>query len=256
MQDIIFKGVKCLFIKVRIHVHIYKMVLNFSVFLSSLVSVSLFAEQPPKRPTCVVKVTKTIVVNGTLDGKGCVYTWRGAGYPKNCNSPKEISENQPAMFELKPGANLKNLHMECALDGIHTSQNNIIENIVNRDVEEDAITIGNNITVRNSKFYFCNDKCLQMNKAKNVRIEGNYFYSANTAVLANYGQNIVVKNNYFKEIKKTAIRAVTRVGVRSDITASYNQIVNAQCGLRSETGSQVINGAGNVFKNVETKTCK
>ena len=53
--------------------------------------------------------------------------------------------------------------MECALDGIHTTENNVIDNIINRDVEEDAVTIGKNITIRNSKFYFCQDKCFQMN---------------------------------------------------------------------------------------------
>jgi hypothetical protein len=62
------------------------------------------------------------------------------------------------MFKLSPGATLKNLQMECALDGIHTTRNNKIQNIINRDVEEDAITIGTNIIIENSEFWFCQDK--------------------------------------------------------------------------------------------------
>ena len=236
--------------------HFSKLVTTTScIFVTSLLSFPLFADAPSKRPSCEVKVLKTITVNGSFDGKGCVYTWRGAGYPKYCKAPKEISENQPPMFVLKPGASLKNLHLECALDGIHTSENNVIDNVVNRDVEEDAITIGKNIIIRNSKFYYCNDKCLQMNSASNVTIEGNYFYSSTTAILANSGKNVVVKNNYFKDIKKTAIRAVTRLGVNSDIKASGNRIINAECGLKSETGSKVVNAGGNVFDNVKAKTC-
>ena len=210
--------------------------------------------QPPKRPSCVKVVTKTIEVTGTLDGKGCVYTWQGAGYPKYCRAPQEINEHQPAMFNLHPGAKLINLQMECALDGIHTSENNVIDNVINRDVEEDAITIGRNITIRNSRFYFCQDKCLQMNTASNVTIENNYFYHSNSTILANYGTNITVRNNYFYQVRKP-IRAVSRAGVNSVVNASGNHIYGADCGLLSEVKGKVIDGGGNTFINVDKKIC-
>lgn len=210
--------------------------------------------QPPPRPACEVIVKKTITVSGDFDGKGCVYTWRGAGYPKYCRAPKEISEDQPPMFNLKPGAKLRNLHLECALDGIHTSKNNVIDNVINRDVEEDAITIGQNIVIRNSSFYFCQDKCLQMNTASNVTIENNKFYYATSPILANYGKSVVVRNNYFFNVKK-AIRANKRVGVASDIRASGNQIDTANCGLASQNGAKTKDEGGNQFTNVESRTC-
>jgi len=148
-----------------------------------------------------------------------------------------------------------NLHLECALDGIHTSKNNVIENIVNRDVEEDAITIGENITIRNSSFYFCQDKCLQMNSANNVTIENNKFYHATSPILANYGKNVVVRGNSFYEVKK-AIRANKRDGVASQIRASGNTIKTADCGLMSQNGGKVIDEGGNKFSNVAQTTCK
>ena len=159
------------------------------------------------------------------------------------------------MFILRPGATLKNMHIECALDGIHTSSNNVIDNIVNRDVEEDAITIGQKIKIRNSRFFFCNDKCLHMNNASGVLIEKNSFFHSKSAVLANYGKNVTVRNNVFSDVL-FSIRAVTRAGVKSNITASGNKISGGTCGLINEGGSTVKDGGGNSFQNVKSRTCK
>jgi hypothetical protein len=222
--------------------------------VGSSIPLSVFATKPPPRPQCEVKVSSTITVSGTLDGKGCVYTWRGRGYPKYCRAPKEVSEGLPPMFSLRPGATLKNMHIECALDGIHTSSNNVIDNIVNRDVEEDAITIGQNITIRNSSFFFCNDKCLQMNNASGVLIEKNSFFHSKSAVLANYGKNVTVRNNVFSDVV-FSIRAVTRAGVKSNITVSGNKITGGTCGLITEKGSTIKDGGGNSFTNVKSKKC-
>lgn len=210
--------------------------------------------QPPRRPSCVRKVSRTIVVEGTFDGNGCLYTWVGKGYPRYCGSFKEISENQPPMFLLRPGARLRNLHMECALDGIHTTSNNVIERVVNRDVEEDAITIGRNITIRNSKFYFCQDKALQMNSASNVLIEGNEFYHCESPIKANYGRNVIARNNKFRHVGK-AIRAASRGSNRSDIRASRNDFYRVECAFQALKGSRVTDAGGNRFDKVQKKRC-
>jgi hypothetical protein len=205
----------------------------------------------PARPSCVVEVKQTIRVTGTLDGKGCLYTWRGAGYPQYCSAPSEIDENQPAMFHLEPGAMLKNLQMECALDGIHTTRNNTIDNIVNRDVEEDAITIGQNITIQNSQFWYCNDKCLQMNSADNVIIRNNRFYNSNKPVLANWGYNILVHDNYFKDVK-LAIRSKT---TKSYVKAWRNVVDGADCYLKAESDGYIEDFEEATLRNVKQKYC-
>lgn len=209
--------------------------------------------QPPAKPACVVKVSNTITVgaNKTLDGKGCLYTWRGKGYPSHCFAPKEISESEPPMFILQPGANLKNLQMECALDGIHTTRNNTISNIVNRDVEEDAITIGTNIVIENSEFWFCQDKCLQMNRASNVIIRNNKFYHAQSPMKANTGREVQVYGNQFYNVKK-AVRSAQSI---STIYASGNFVKRADCYLSAEEKGLIVDQGGSKFNSVKMKTC-
>ena len=108
--------------------------------------------QPPAKPACVVNVKKTIKVKGTLDGKGCLYQWRGAGYPGKCHKADEISEGEARMFVMERGATIKNLQMECSLDGILMNDNTTVENIINRDCEEDCVTTkGKNNTIKNKK---------------------------------------------------------------------------------------------------------
>lgn len=130
----------------------------------------------PAAPSCTVKVKDTIKVKGSLDGKGCLYKWVGK-YADKCHSEKEYSESVPSMFDMEPNSTLKNMHIECAPDGITTNDNTVIENIVVRDCEEDCLnTKGKNITIKNSKFFFGQDKCFQMNKAENVKITNNEFH--------------------------------------------------------------------------------
>lgn len=130
----------------------------------------------PAAPSCVVKVKETIKVKGVLDGKGCLYKWTGK-YADKCHAEKEYSESVPSMFDMEPGSTIKNMHIECSPDGITTNSNTTIDNIVVRDCEEDCLnTKGSNITIKNSKFYFGQDKCFQMNKADNVKISNNEFH--------------------------------------------------------------------------------
>lgn len=211
----------------------------------------------PAKPSCIKDVKSTISVSGTLDGKGCLYrfkgTWKGKSYKELCFAPQEISEGMPAMFDLKPGATLKNLHIECALDGIHTSKNNVIDNVVFRDVEEDAITLDESITVKNSTFWFCNDKCLQMNSANKATITNNkFYYVGGTAVLANYGYNIEAKNNYLYKAKR-GIRSRTS---KSLIKAANNTQEGGECFLMAQDKGLLEDWGGNKASGVDSARCE
>jgi hypothetical protein len=227
------------------------------VLSAGTISQSLAQSGLPPKPSCVKDVKKTIVVKRgkVFNGGGCLFSWKGRGYPSHCRAKKEISEKEPPMFVLESGATLKNLQMECALDGIHTTRNNVIDGIVNRDVEEDAVTVGENIVIRNSKFFSCQDKCIQMNNAKKVLLENNLFVNAKSAILANWGQDVTARNNSFENVN-VAIRARSRQGKNSDITVSKNKFRNVKCAHQTQEKGKIIDKGGNSFRNVSKQTCR
>lgn len=210
----------------------------------------------PPKPACVKEVKGTINVSGTFDGKGCLYTFKGSAkgksYKELCFAPKEISEGLPPMFKLNAGAILKNLQIECALDGIHTTRNNTIDNVIIRDVEEDAITIEEHVVVKNSQFWFCNDKCIQMNRAKNSDILNNKFYYATSAVLANSGSNIDVNSNYFYQTKK-AIRSRQSISL---VRATGNKHESGSCFLSAQDKGVLEDLGGNTASGVSSRVCE
>lgn len=209
----------------------------------------------PPKPSCVREVKSTITVNGTFDGNGCLYifkgSWNGKSYKDLCYAPKEISENTPPMFDLKPGAKLRNVVIECALDGIHTSRDNVIENVIMRDVEEDAITVKQNVVIKNSEFWFCNDKCIQMNSASGVDIVNNKFYYSSFSVLANWGEDVTVKNNYFYEAN-TAIRSRSN---KSDVSVQNNTHDGGTCHLMPQEKGVIYDYGGDKVTNVRNRNC-
>ncbi len=209
--------------------------------------------QPSSKPKCVRIVKSTIEVkeNQVFDGQGCLYTWQGQGYPASCGLDKS-PEGMPAMFLLKPGSAIKNLHLECALDGIHTTKNNIIKNVVFRDVEEDAVTIGENITIEKSEFWFCQDKCLQMNSAMNSVIRNSIFVHASTPIRANYGRNISVYGNIFYNVKR-AVKADQKL---SKVTAFKNKVNRADCYLASGTNATIYDKNDEDLHSVKNAHCE
>ena len=157
------------------------------------------------------------------------------------------------MFNLKPGAKLMNMQIECALDGIHTSRNNTIENVFFRDVEEDAITATENVTIKDSQFWYCNDKCIQMNKASNVTLSNNIFnYVGGTGILANWGYNITVKNNFLYNAKR-GIRSRTS---KSLIRAQNNKQDGGNCFLEAEDSGILEDLGSNVSTGVKNHKCE
>lgn len=183
-----------------------------------------------KTPSCVVNVKSTIRLkrNEVFDGKGCLYRWRGAGYPQKCHSSSELSEGERRMFEMAPGSQIRNLRMECALDGIMMNDDTTISNVINQDCEEDCVTTkGRNNTIINSRFYLCQDKCIQMNSATNVRIE----------------------NNLFKHAARP-MSGSSRSGAARPVYARNNRCENCEIMIRSQS-NHVIYASGNSLKRGE-----
>jgi hypothetical protein len=211
--------------------------------------------QPPKAPSCVRNVSSTIQVRGTFDGSGCLYRWRGRGYPKDCGALREISENQPKMFIVRKGGKLRNLQIECSLDGVQLDDNSTIENVLFRDVEEDMVNLSGseNVTIRNVTGFFHQDKAVQINSANNVNIDGMKLYHGQTGITGSpEGSSAkgTVKNSKFYNLK-TAIRARGKF----TWTVSNTTIENADCAFVEQSGGKVIKGSSVVLKNVKRERC-
>jgi len=127
----------------------------------------------------------------------------------------------------------------------------VIDNVFMRDVEEDAITLRENVTVKNSQFWFCNDKCLQMNSANKVTIDNNKFYYASSAVLANWGRNVKVTNNSFYKTTR-AIRGKTS---NSTVIAENNSHEIGECHLLAQSKGVIEDWGRGKLTDVKNAHC-
>lgn len=134
---------------------------------------------------CLIEVSQTIQVAAgeTYDGGGCLHRWIGTN-SNNCHRATVPTFNfDQAMFNMAPNSTIQNLEMECAMDGIHSNNNTIIENVVNRDCENSCITVqGNGVILRNNQFFLCQKECIKLSNTSNVEIVGNYFAHATTPI--------------------------------------------------------------------------
>ncbi len=211
----------------------------------------------PARPNCVVEIKKTTTVKGTLDGKGCLYIWKGAGYPKKCHAKEELSETEPRMFVMEKGAKIRNMQIECSLDGILMNDNTLIENVVFRDVEEDAITTkGNNLIIRGNTFFLCQDKCIQLNKANKVQVIDNHFQHA-ARPLSGSGKSsggatgIIARDNTCKNCE-----IMFRMQSNHDIIVEGNYLENGRDMLETVDKAVIYDCGDNEVKNASYKSKK
>jgi hypothetical protein len=207
---------------------------------------------PPPEPKCVVDVKKTINVKGTLDGKGCLYRWKGPGYPSKCHRSSEISESEPRMFVMSKGSKIKNLQMECSLDGILMNDNTTIDNIINRDCEEDCVTTnGKNNTIQNSQFFLCQDKCIQMNKASNVKILNNKFFHA-LRPMSGSGKHSGAAHN-IQAIGNTCYNCEIMIRAQRDhdVTATDNKMEKGECLFETVEDAVIYDEGGNEVVNAQ-----
>ncbi len=156
----------------------------------------------PRAPKEVVRVSKTIKLLGTeFDGQGRLYLWEGKG---ECSQ----REGQPPIFDLRGNAKVKNLTILNAPDGIHLRGNhNTVENVTFLQVCEDAITFneGNGSVVRNSRFYNCQDKAVQVNTKQSLELSDNFFAACGCALRlvgfgASAGSLVTLENNTFWKV--------------------------------------------------------
>jgi len=199
-----------------------------------------------------IQVSEKIIVGDgeVFDGKGNLYVWVGEG---DCSQ----TEGMPPMFVLLSNATLKNISIKNAPDGVHIKGSNVtIDNMVNVDVCEDAISIskskhfptGNNIKIVNSKFYHCEDKAIQLTRGDGVLIKNNEFYSCAKAVRIKEQ----AKRIYFEDNKvfdsKHAVKVTGGQGVIKN-----NVFNGSKTGLWVEKEGTLIDGGGNTFINVIEK---
>lgn len=187
----------------------------------------------------VVEVSKPIVVDGTFDGEGKIYKWVGQG-------DLSQKEGMEPMFILKPGANLKNVHMIGAPDGIHALGNNVIDHVVNNNVGEDAISFwGDNITVKNSYFRGAADKILQISAGDNHKIYNNVFIEGKRAIRVRDSKNIDIKGNKFYNVFQPMF-----FSYKSTATIKNNQINGGFTFLKVSNDAKVTDLGGHSVKNL------
>ncbi|MFC1642449.1 pectate lyase [Myxococcota bacterium] len=117
-------------------------------------------------------ITQTVFVppNATYDGKGEVLTARGMGDGSQ-------NEEQKPIFLLGPGASLRNVVINPpGCEGVHMMGDNVVENVIWRDIGEDAASVrsyfpGGTILIKNCEAYGAADKVFQFNAPCDVRIE-------------------------------------------------------------------------------------
>lgn len=200
--------------------------------------------------TTIVVREKIIVEKGEVfDGQGNLYDWKGKG---DCSQ----TEGMPPMFVLGPDSTLKNVYIRNAPDGIHIKGSNVtIDNMVNVDVCEDAISIskskhylvGDNIKITNSRFYDCRDKAIQLTRGSNILIKNNEFHRCAKAIrIKEKASNIMFENNKIYD-SKSAVKATGGTGI-----IKGNVFDGAHEALWAEQGAVLNDAGGNVFINVET----
>jgi len=212
-------------------------------------------EEEGFKDKCLVKVDKTIKVEGVFDGKGCTYTWVGKS-KEHCHASEEISESHPRLFDMMPSSTLKNLHIDCILEGVRMNDNTTIENVVFRDAGEDAInTKGTLNTIKNNKFYLCQDKCIQGNQANKVVVTNNFFKHAlrpfSGSGSTKGGADLVEFENNKCENCEIMIRAQSD----HEVKAKSNQLAGGECMFESVDESTIYDLGNNTVTNA-TLVCK
>lgn len=203
----------------------------------------------PVDPTGTVEVNQTIVVHKgeVFDGGGKLYK---AG-PKLGDGGQ--SENQKPVFVLEPGATLKNLQIQGA-DGVHCYGDALVDNVVWRDVGEDALTkkAPGDITVRNSAAFSAADKIFQLNAGGKFTLENFYAKDFGQGIRTNGGKQldaqIFVRNSVFENgnvdvvrtdshLTKVVMDNVTATNVKYEVLApSASMVTGAKVAYKPYTG--------------------
>ena len=197
----------------------------------------------------IVNVSQTISVRSgqIFDGKGKLYDWTGQG---DCSQ----DEGMPPMFKLASNSALRNLRMRNAPDGVHIKGSNVVvDNIVNLDVCEDAISIKldenknipKDIIISNSRFYDCEDKAIQITRGKNLLIANNEFHRCAKAIRVKENASDIRFDNNEVYDAKIAIKVTGGSG-----TAKGNLIDGAKVAIWAEQNGSFTDKGGNQLRRV------
>ena len=193
---------------------------------------SVYKEEGFGFHTCVFDIKETIHLDEgeTLDGGNCLFRWRAEGWKSKCHSSTELSEEEDKMFVMARNSRIKNMHIECALEGILMNDNTRIENVVMRDCEEECITTrGTKNVIKNNRFYLCQDKCIQLSGAKNVYIENNLFKHAYRPISGKDDKRGADKPVYVRNNRCKNCEIMIRGQKDHKIFAGGNSLIKGEC---------------------------
>ncbi len=132
-------------------------------------------------------VKNTIIVTGVFDGKGKTYV-----ADRSLGSGGQ-EEGQKPLFKIMNGGTIKNVVIDKnGADGIHTEGNATVENVVWKDVGEDALTVKKpgNVTIRGGSAAKATDKIFQLNAPGKFTVSNFKATDFGTFIRTNGGKNI------------------------------------------------------------------
>lgn len=200
-------------------------------------------------PKCLIKVDKTIDVKGDFDGKGCTYTWVGKN-KEHCHASEEVSESHPRLFQMEKDSKLRNLKIDCILEGIRMNDNTTIENVTFMDCGEDCVsTMGTLNTIKNNRFYLGQDKVIQGNQATKVVITGNKFKHSLRAFSGSGGTKGGADRVEFENNTCENCEIMIRAQSDHKVYAKNNALVGGECMFESVDKSTIYNLGNNTVDN-------
>lgn len=169
-----------------------------------------------------VTVSQTIVVSGGVYDGGC-RTYN----PTSALGDGGQGEGQKPVFRVENGATLKNVIIgNNGADGIHIYGGGTVENVLWKDVGEDALTVkeSGNVTLRNIEGYKGYDKFLQINASTNLTVENCVVDDMGKFLRQNGGTsftiNVTVNNCDISNMKEGVFR--------TDSSSSTARITNSR----------------------------
>ena len=161
---------------------------------------------PPINGEKVVNQTIVVKAGETFDGKGMHFK---AGPALGDGGQ---GESQKPVFELEPGAKLKNVQLSGA-DGVHAQGDATLDNVWWRDVGEDAFTMKGegNVTVNGGGAFNASDKIFQLNHGGSFTLNNFTADTFGKAIRTNGGKDfpidITVNDSTFRNGEEAVVRS-------------------------------------------------
>ena len=164
---------------------------------------------PPMNGEKIVNQTIVVKAGETFDGKGMHFK---AGPALGDGGQ---GESQKPVFELEPGAKLKNVQLSGA-DGVHAKGDATLDNVWWRDVGEDAFTMKGEgkVTINGGGAFNASDKIFQLNHGGSFTLNNFTADTFGKAIRTNGGKDFPIDIN----VNNSTFRNGEEAVVRSDAT--------------------------------------